>query len=38
VIGCGDDDEFSKGQALILYAALWSTGAQAKCTALVLFL
>jgi hypothetical protein len=27
-----------KGLALILYAALWSTGAQAKCTALVLFL
>jgi hypothetical protein len=37
-MGCGEDDEFAKGLVLILYADLWSTGAQAKCTALVFFL
>jgi hypothetical protein len=37
-MGCGEDDGFSKGLALILYAALWSKGAQATHTALVFFL
>jgi hypothetical protein len=37
-MGFGEDDEFAKGLALILYAALWSTSAQAKSTALVFFL
>jgi hypothetical protein len=37
-MACGEDDEFVKGLAPILYAALWSTGAQANFTALVFFL
>jgi hypothetical protein len=37
-MSCGEDDEFTKSLALILYAALWFKGAQAKCTALVFLL
>jgi hypothetical protein len=37
-MGCGEDDEFAKGLTLILYAALLSTGSQAKYTELVFFL